>query len=141
GIDVTMRARVKRGVFLNAGLNTGRTENNTCFVVNSPQSLLNCDRPLPFWYPQWKLSGAYTLPLDFQVSATYQDYPGIAISATGTFTNAQVKDSLGRDLASGVNGTVSAPLITPNTYFEGRNRQLDFRASKIIKFGGRNVQV
>jgi hypothetical protein len=43
--------------------------------------------------------------------------------------------SLGRNLASGVNGTANVELIAPNTKFGPRQRQLDARVSKRLKFG------
>jgi len=48
-------------------------------------------------------------------------------------TNAQIAPSLGRNLASGVNGTVVIDLIAPYTQFEDRINQLDFRLTRVFK--------
>jgi hypothetical protein len=42
----------------------------------------------------------YPLPWNLQTSATFQNIPGIPITSTNPTPNAQVRASLGRDLAS-----------------------------------------
>jgi hypothetical protein len=136
GFDLTVSARFRNGAFIQGGSNTGRTNSFTCFVIDSPQSLRNCDNPNPF-LTQIKLAGAYPLPwYDLQLSGVFQSIPGASISANYTFTSAQVKQTLGRDLAAGVNGNVSHNLIDPNTLFEPRLNQVDLRLSKKFRVGG-----
>jgi Carboxypeptidase regulatory-like domain/TonB-dependent Receptor Plug Domain len=137
GFDMTMTARVSRGIFLGGGVNMGRTITDTCYVVDSPGELRFCHVAPPF-QPQIKFSGSYNLPFALQASGTYQDLPGIAESATYAATNAEIKDSLGRNLASG--GTASVSLIAPNAVFEPRIRQLDLRLSRTFRKERRNIQ-
>ena len=73
----------------------------------------------------------YLLPGDFAVSAVYQDLPGPAVSANYAATLAQITPSLGRNLAGGAS-TATAPLIEPQTLFEGRTSRLDLRVSKRV---------
>ena len=84
--------------------------------MDSPQALLNC-RTAPPFQTQIKLIGVYPLPWGIQTSATYQGLPGPQITASRTYTNAEVLPSLGRNLAAGANGTVAVPLIAPGTMY------------------------
>ena len=85
-----------------------------------------------------KLLGVYPLPWQgIQTAATFQSLPGPQITASRTYTNAEILPSLGRNLASGAAGTASVPLIAPGTMYDERLYQLDFRASKIFRFGQR----
>jgi hypothetical protein len=100
-----------------------------------------------------KFSGAFPLPYDFQLAATFQDLPGIPQSnwantatnlattglAVANFTSAQVAQSLGRPLAAGANAVIQVPLIAPATLYEDRIRQLDFRFSRTFRV--RNTRV
>ena len=128
-------------IVVQGGTNTGRTLIDQCFVVDSPQALLNCRNAPPF-QTQIKVLGVYPLPwYGIQTSATYQSIPGPQITASRTYTNAEVRGSLGRDLSSGVNGTVVVPLIAPGTMYGDRMNQLDFRVSKIFRLpGNRRIQ-
>jgi hypothetical protein len=141
GVDVTMSARLPRGVVVQGGTSTGRTLIDQCYVVDSPQSLLNC-RTAPPFQTQLKLIGVYPIPWGgIQASATYQSLPGPQITASRTYTNAEVLPSLGRNLAAGPNGTVAVPLIAPGTVYGDRLNQVDFRLSKIFRMpGGRRIQ-
>src|SRR2546428_6831434 len=156
GFDLTMNARFKNGAFLAGGVNTGRTVTDWCFAMNQPQLLPVGGTPTasandpriaavchidPPFQPQWKFSGTYNLPWDLQVSGTYQNLPGIAVSASYAATNAEIKPSLGRDLSSGANGTVTINLIPPSTVFEERIQQPDLRVTRTFRFGSRSVQV
>jgi hypothetical protein len=137
GVDVAVNMRLPRGVVLQGGTSTGRVATNNCFVVDSPQQLLNCDTTPPF-QTQVKLLGVYPLPWDVQVSATFQSLPGPEIAANRSYTSAEVQSSLGRPLTTG-NATV--PLIAPGTVYGDRLNQLDFRGSKTFNLGaGRRVQ-
>jgi hypothetical protein len=75
-----------------------------------------------------------------QLAATFQSLPGPQITASRTYTNAEILPTLGRNLASGAAGTATVPLIAPGTLYDERLYQLDFRASKIFKFGQRRLQ-
>jgi hypothetical protein len=141
GVDVTLSARLPRGVVVQGGTSTGRTLIDQCYVVDSPQALLNC-RTAPPFQTQVKLIGVYPVPFaGIQASATYQSLPGPQITASRTYTNAEVLPSLNRNLAAGPNGTVAVPLIAPGTMYNDRLNQVDFRLSKIFRMsGGRRIQ-
>ena len=86
--------------------------------------------------------GVYPLPWwGIQTSATFQSLPGPQITASRVYTNAEILPSLGRNLGSGANGTVTVPLIDPGTMYGDRLNQVDFRLSKIFRMrGGRRIQ-
>jgi hypothetical protein len=79
------------------------------------------------------VNGAYTLPYGVQISATYQNLPGIPITASYVATNSEIRPSLGRDLAAGSSATATIELIAPETEHEDRIIQMDFRLAKIIR--------
>ena len=69
---------------------------------------------------QTQLKGfmTYPLPWDFLVSAVFQNISGPAITANYAATNAQIRPSLGRDLAACrgaavCTATATVPLIAP----------------------------
>ena len=139
GVDLSVAMRLPRGIILQGGTSTGRVATNNCFVVDSPQQAeLNCDIAPPF-QTQVKLLGVYPWPRwGLQTSATMQSLPGPEITAGRSYTSAEVIGSLGRNLTTG-NATI--PLITPGTMYAGRLNQVDFRTSKIFRFGaGRRLQ-
>ena len=85
----------------------------------------------------------YPLPWNIQTSAIYQNKPGFPIRATYVATNAEIRPSLGRHLAScpsqtaaTCNQTVTLDLIPNNTIFGERITQLDVRFSRSFPLGG-----
>ena len=85
-----------------------------------------------------KFSGVLPLPWDFQASAVFQNLPGVPVNTSYVATNAQIAPSLGRNLAAcgasvTCNAAVTIPaLYAPDTKFEHRLTQVDFRLTKIV---------
>ena len=65
-----------------------------------------------------------------ELSAVYQNLPGLPISANVQYTNADIRPSLGRNLPT---ATITIPLLEPNTVFEDRINQVDFRVAKVFR--------
>jgi hypothetical protein len=141
GVDVSLNARLPQGIVVQGGTSTGRTMTESCFVVDSPESLRNCKVAPPF-QTQIKLLAVYPLPWGgVQTSVAFQSLPGPMISASRVYTNAEIAPSLGRNLGAGANGTVNVQLIDPGTVYGDRLNQLDFRLSKVFRLpGNRRVQ-
>ena len=124
GVDFSLNARLPRGfVDFRAARAPVDVLTDNCFVIDSPQRLLNCKTVPPF-QTQVKLILVYPLPWwGLQTAATIQSMPGPEITASYAASNAQIVPTLGRNLASCgaaatvCNGTATVPLLAPGTYF------------------------
>jgi hypothetical protein len=142
GFDLTLQARFRDGALLSGGFSTGHTVTDNCNALPDSPDRNFCRTVNPFaGQSQFKLSGAYPLPWEFQVSATYQDLPGIPVQASYVVSNALIVPTLGRNLAAcgaqspcTANATINQ-IIEPNTIFEDRIRQFDFRISRAFRVG------
>jgi hypothetical protein len=131
-VNFGFNTQFRSGVRFGGGVDLGRTVADSCFVVDSPQQLLNCRVVTPFkGQTQIKLNGSYPLPWDTVVSAVFQNVSGPEITASYAATAAEILPSLKRPLAGGAR-TATVPLVEPGTMFEGRRTQLDLRLSKIF---------
>jgi hypothetical protein len=99
---------------------------------------------VPPFLTQYKGYGVYQLPYGFSVSGTYQAVPQPAsggaftsITADYVATNAEIRPSLGRDLAAGANGTMTLDLLQPFTLHGGHSKQLDLRVGKLLTSSGK----
>ncbi len=166
GLDLAVTSRFGKGGLFTGGLSTGRSVADSCGVtVGRPDitatmalpsgnqtagplySTAFCRVTLPWeGQTQWKFSGAYPLPWwGLQVAGTFQNLPGLPITASYVASNAQVASSLGRNLsACGAAATCTATatvahLFEPNTRFEKRLTQFDVRLSKRLQLGRARV--
>jgi hypothetical protein len=90
---------------------------------------------------QVKFLVVYPLPWDLQTSATLQNISGIPSTATNPTSNAVVRTSLGRDLAScrgapTCNANMNLELLDPIANYESRLTQLDLRFTKRVRISG-----
>ena len=168
GVDASVNWR-GRGLTLFAGLSTGRTSTSQCFVVDAPvvyltptplvspatataanaqSPMANCNVVPPF-LTLYKGYGVYMLPWGMSISGTYQAVPQpasagalTAITADYVATNAEIRPSLGRDLAAGANSTVTLELLRPFAMRGGHTKQLDLRIGKLLtSTGDRRVRL
>lgn len=155
--SASISTRFGQGIRLAGGVDTGRSVEDRCFVVDSPGVVISgttyapntattvngqriCRTVTPFaGTTQFKLNGSYPLPAGFMVSATYQNVPGPAYLANYAAPTAAILPSLGRNL-SGNTRTATVPLIAPQTLREDRRTQLDLRVSKILEIGRTRLQ-
>jgi hypothetical protein len=160
GIDASANWRV-RGLTLFAGLTTGRVAKSQCFTVDVPALYLtvvspavptatnpqtpmaNCEVVPPF-LTQYKGYGVYQLPWGVSVSGTYQAVPQPAsageftsITADYVASNAEIRPTLGRDLAAGANGTATVDLLKPFALRGGHTKQFDLRVGKLLAASGK----
>ena len=100
------------------------------------------------WLTRIKFSGSYTISrVDVQVSGSLRSEPapgeGTArqeIAANYQATTAEVRPSLGRDLAGGARN-VTVNLIATGSDYGERANQVDLRLAKILRFGGTRTTV
>jgi hypothetical protein len=144
GVDVTVNARPRQGLLLQGGTSTGRTVTDNCEIV---AMLPEVSPANPFchvatsWLTQLKLLGSYTIPrVDVLVSGTFQSLPGPEVLANLVVPTADVRPSLGRDLAGGARN-VTVSIVEPGTLYGDRANQLDIRVAKILRFGRTRANV
>ena len=164
-----MNARLRGGLFLQAGTTTGRQVDDTCAlraivgngVASSTTGLDNPDprncRSVDPWETTLRGSASYTIPkVDVLVSATLRSQPKMQLNATWLVPNATVQSILGH-LPSGATaaGTTTVSLVDfltagtadagtggPNRlYADGRRNQVDMRFAKIVRFEQRRLDV
>ena len=171
GYDLNLEARFSTGAYLRVGVGAGSRTFDNCNLLNAGYDAISlgvvvnsetypgdgtkyCHREYPY-RPDLKLVGAYTLPLDIQVSGTYQFSRGVqtggagpAILGTWSLASASfapgalsngvpVNSTLGRALNTSFNGgTKSVQLIREGLeYGEFNLNQLDLEASKRVRIG------
>jgi hypothetical protein len=78
--------------------------------------------------------------VDVQLAATLQNIPGQDVQASYVAPNAVAAPLLGRNL-SGNAANATLNLLPPLTYYADRVNQLDVRAAKILKLGGKRLQI
>jgi len=145
GVDVTLNARFAQGGSFSGGVSMGRTVENNCLVVDSPQDAREgfC-KVTPPWSAgtDMKFMVVYPLPWDIQTSAIYQNSPGIPITASLVVPNSAIAPSLGRNLSAcpaatgACNANVTVEIIPPRSKFEARLQQVDLRVSRVFRLGG-----
>jgi hypothetical protein len=145
GYGLTAAIRVKGGGTIQGGVDQGRLRTNNCYALNNPSlsglgssaahNASYCDVRPPM-QAQFKFLGVYPLPwAGLQVGAGYQNIPGPQLLANYAATNAVIAPSLGRNLASGANGTATLSLIPPGTQYGPRAQQLDLSLRKRFDIG------
>jgi hypothetical protein len=146
--SVILSTRVGSDLTFSGNVDTGRVVEDDCFVVDSPQQMLNCRKVLSFGNETIvKVNGSYQLPYDVVVAAVFQNLPGATYGAEYRATNAEIAPSLGRNLgacrgATVCNATALVPLFSFQQEFEPRRTQLDLRLGKLFSLAsGMRMQV
>jgi hypothetical protein len=148
-----MNARFGGTGLLSGGVSFGRTATNDCdarpdaipSTTGMPERAF-CDRTNPWPNETYvRLAGAYPLPYGLLASATFQNLPGALYQANVTYTNAQIAQSLGRNLsACGAAATCTATRTITVTQAgllsEPRQSQFDIRLSKAFRVAGLRVK-
>jgi len=159
GVDVTVNARLRGTLTLQAGTTTGRAINDTCATivkVDNPD-LRNCRSVDPV-ETTLRGSASYTVPkVGVQVSASMRSQPPRIFStnnptifvgiqpvnnpsdANWQVPNTVVQSLLGRLPPGGLpNGTTLVTLVdnANKIIADNRRTQIDMRFAKIIRFGG-----
>ena len=148
GVDLTVRARLGRGLHLQGGTSTGRSITDTCDTlvnIDSPDPR-GCHNEEPF---QTTLRGlaSYTVPkIDLLISSTVRSQPPVQSGtspprngATWNVPNTVVRSLLGRLPPGGLaTGNTTVQLVDNGdnrVYVDNRRTQIDMRFAKILRFG------
>jgi hypothetical protein len=150
GVDFTLNARLRQGLILQIGTQTGRSVVDNCEtaqVIDGAgliKDLRNCRDVDPF---QTTIRGlaTYTVPkIDVLVSGTVRVQPPLERVANWAFPNALIRDALGRlPPGSTATGTTTVDLLDADhrLFADDRRTQIDMRFAKILRFGSRRVDV
>ena len=158
GVELSVSARIRGGLQLQAGSSMGSQVQDSCEVrsklpelnaTNSPISggiSFSPTNPYCHYAPgtTTRVTGlaTYTVPkVDVQLAGTLASSPGIPLQANYTYTNAALKPFLGRDLGAGAAGQITVNLIEPGTEWGYRLNEVDFRVGKNLRFGRNRGQI
>jgi len=159
GVDFTLNARLRQGLTLQVGTQTGRSVEDTCAMAQSLDSTLaptfltnlstikdvrNCRDADPFQTTVRGLA-SYTIPrIDVLVSGTVRSQPPLERVATWQVPNTVIQGIIGRlppgAIATG-NTTVDILDNDHRLYADNRRTQIDMRFAKIFRFGSRRADV
>jgi Carboxypeptidase regulatory-like domain len=155
GVDVSVNARLRNGLQVQAGTSTGQTVVDACEVRDKlPEQVstgaasaggipYNPANPYCHIAPgittRFTSAGSYIVPkLDVQVAFTLTSSPGVPLEANWIIPNATARQWLGRDLA-GSAPNISVNLLAPDQMRSDRINILDFRIGKVMRFGGQRA--
>ena len=169
GIDISVNARMGKGLSLQGGTSTGRGVNDTCDMLNArfgrpmtptigtvgATGIVNgqasCNSVEP-WLTSVRGLAAYTVPkVDVLVSAIFRSQanaqPGAAVGTNGAsraatyrMTAAQFLAATGRPLATGL-ATQDVDLLLPGMVYGDRVSVVDMRFAKVLRFGKTRANV
>ncbi len=148
GVDFTVNARMRQGLTLQFGTNTGRKIDDTCATamrIDSPDPRSCRDEP-PY---QTTVRGlvSYTIPrVDVLVSTAIRSQPPLALTATWPVPNSLVSQPqfLGRVPPGGTpGGNTNVALLDDEhrLYADNRRTQVDLRVAKVFHLGKRRLDV
>jgi hypothetical protein len=138
--NIAIDARLKHSILVGGGADTGRSVQDRCFVVDSPQELFNCRVVTPFKaQTQIKLHAIAPIKGGVVVSAAWQNLSGPSYNADYNVPTAVIAQTLGRPLSGGT-ATKTVSLVPPQTLFEARVSRLDLRLSKSFKVNRFRIQ-
>jgi hypothetical protein len=157
GIDLNISARLRNGLQIQAGTNTGQRVTDYCgvratlpeqaggFSTGSEVPAFSPVNPYCHYAPgidtRVTAAATYTVPkLDVQLSTALLSSPGLVLRADWTVTSAEAAKSLGRPLSNNA-PNVTVNLLAPGDLRSDRANQLDFRVGKILRFGRSRANV
>jgi hypothetical protein len=144
GVQLNVTARMRNGLTVQGGVNSGKTVTDNCEVqaalpeISPTNPYCHSD---PGFITRFTGLASYTVPkVDVLVSSTFRSDQGTSLAANYTVTNAVAQPSLGRPLAAAGN-TVSVNLIEPGTAWGDRVNNIDLRVAKVLRFGRTRTNV
>jgi hypothetical protein len=148
GVEASFMARIHGGTQVFGGVLVARQISSLCdssdgtatiafAQASDPNYTLYCDQSqydIPF-RAQYKLGGTYPLPYGFNVSGTFQSYPGTRNYGSGAtaFDYVQQQYQVPAALLTPGQATETVNLNTPGSLYLPRWNQLDLRFAKRFK--------
>jgi len=150
GVDFTLMARLRQGLTMQLGTQTGRSVVDTCATDQNIdgggviKDIRNCHNAFPFQTTVRGLA-SYTVPkVDVLVSGTVRSQPPLERTANWTIPNALILAAAGR-LPPGAqltgNTTVNVLDTDHRLFADDRRTQIDMRFAKIFRFGSKRVDL
>jgi hypothetical protein len=162
GVDITVDARLRNGLFFQGGVSTGKALFDNCQIIDDVPELLTvavpaattapvaaagsfspagfCHQETPF-LSQYKGLASYTLPwYGVRVSGTLQSLPGPMVNATNIYNNANrtTATTLARPFTL---AQANVNLVQPGSMYGDRLNQIDLRLTKIVNVGHGRVDL
>ncbi len=138
GMLLNLSARMRNGVTLTGGINSGVTVIDSCDVraalpeTNATNPYCHSD---PGFVTKLNAIGSYTLPkIDVLVAGTFRSDQGASLAANYNVPAAVITAALGRP-ASLAGTTQSINMVAPGQVWGDRVNEIDLRLAKILKFG------
>src|SRR6185436_4886971 len=137
GFNLNLNARMRNGLFVSVGSQTGRRFDDRCNVVinfnngNTGPNPRDC-RDIDPWETTIRGLGSYTIPkVDVLVSATVRSQAPLQLTANWQVPNTTIRTILGGTLPPGLNATGNSTIdLTDSDHLifgEGRRTQVDMR--------------
>jgi hypothetical protein len=148
-VNLNVTARMRNGVMLQGGFNTGNSNNDYCDVRAQIPEWTTPGPPNPFnqsptnpwcdtssgWQTRATALGSYVIPkVDVQISGTFRSDPGQQLAANWSATAANTV-GLNRAFAGLGSPTITVNLVEPGTLYGERVNQVDMRFAKVLRFG------
>jgi hypothetical protein len=151
GVNFNVNARMRNGLFVSLGTQTGRRVDDRCNIVinfnngTTGPNPRGCNDYNP-WQTTIRGLGSYTIPkIDVLVSATFRSQPPLELSANWIVPNTTVRTLLGGTLPSNLlaTGNSTIDLTDPDhrIFASNRRTQMDMRFAKVIRFGRTRTDV
>jgi hypothetical protein len=131
GVEFTGTVRRSKLMLL-GGVTTDKRATESCDERDNPNSLRFCDATPPF-RTTYKVSAAYQLPWDSQLSGSFIATPGPSVNANYAVTAAIAGQPVIGTTGGGT--SINVNLAEPNTIFLDYKKQLDLRVAKNFRFG------
>ena len=157
GVNFNVNARMRNGLFVSLGTQTGRRVDDRCGVVtnyNNPvagNASLSGPNPrdcreIDPWETTVRGLASYTVPkVDVLVSATVRSQPSLQLTANWQVPNTTIRTLLGGTLPPGLLATGNTTIdLTDSDHliFAGNRRtQVDMRFAKVFRFGRTKTDV
>jgi hypothetical protein len=144
GVQASVSARMRNGLTVQGGVNTGKTVTDNC-EVQAALPEISPTNPYCHNDPGFitRLTGlaAYTIPrVDVLLSSTFRSDQGTPLAANYVVTSAVAQPSLGRPLAA-PGGSVTVNLLRPGERWADRVNIVDLRIAKVLRFGRTRTNV